>query len=249
MGPHRLVVLVLVLVACGTSLAFASEGADSCGQHSLARRATPPPGHDPGRVPPGHDPVKEEDGAESGGSEPPEPQPPAAAPVLEDDDVSQGEEPAVPDASGQGDETGCREDFAADSGDDETEDDALASRAGTTRPRDPNRGGRGPDRFVGDSGVDHFFGGAGDDYLDGGGGADELRGGPDDDVLVTGARSARAAKRVIKRGDYANGGPGDDLIRARNGRRDHVECGGGRDRVQAERGDIVSRNCERVRLG
>ena len=42
------------------------------------------------------------------------------------------------------------------------------------------------------------------------------------------------------------GTPADDTIDARNGRRDTVTCGGGRDTVLADRFDRVDRTCERV---
>jgi Ca2+-binding RTX toxin-like protein len=44
------------------------------------------------------------------------------------------------------------------------------------------------------------------------------------------------------------GGAGSDVIDARNGRRELVSCGSGRDRVRADRRDRVS-GCERVSRG
>ena len=47
--------------------------------------------------------------------------------------------------------------------------------------------------------------------------------------------------------DRLDGGPGDDLILARDGfPRDRVSCGPGRDRVVADRGDLVATDCETV---
>jgi hypothetical protein len=40
-------------------------------------------------------------------------------------------------------------------------------------------------------------------------------------------------------------GPGRDFIDAANGRAEGVRCGSGRDRVRADRGDIL-RDCEAV---
>jgi hypothetical protein len=49
--------------------------------------------------------------------------------------------------------------------------------------------------------------------------------------------------------DYVTAGPGADVIYARDGYRDLISCGRGRDLVIADRKDKVSRDCERVRRG
>jgi TolB protein len=49
--------------------------------------------------------------------------------------------------------------------------------------------------------------------------------------------------------DYVTAGAGPDVIYARDGYRDLISCGRGRDRVIADRKDKVSRSCERVRRG
>jgi hypothetical protein len=41
-------------------------------------------------------------------------------------------------------------------------------------------------------------------------------------------------------------GSGDDLVHARNGRVDHIECGAGNDGVWADSGDTVDSTCEAV---
>jgi Tol biopolymer transport system component len=64
------------------------------------------------------------------------------------------------------------------------------------------------------------------DLMHGLGGADTITGGRGNDVL--------------------SGGPGDDLLRARDGLGDVIRCGPGRDRVIADRRDVVDRDCERV---
>jgi Ca2+-binding RTX toxin-like protein len=40
--------------------------------------------------------------------------------------------------------------------------------------------------------------------------------------------------------DLLDGGPGGDRIRARDGKRDTITCGGGRDRVRADRKDKLT---------
>ena len=46
--------------------------------------------------------------------------------------------------------------------------------------------------------------------------------------------------------DRLSGGPGRDRLKARDGRRDSVRCGSGRDRVIADQLDRVAADCERV---
>ena len=82
-------------------------------------------------------------------------------------------------------------------------------------------GTSGDDNTSGTSGDDRMSGEQGDD------GADDLNGGKGDDDI--------------------NGGPGNDVINSRDGQRDVVNCGAGRDRVRADRKDRVARNCESVK--
>ena len=46
--------------------------------------------------------------------------------------------------------------------------------------------------------------------------------------------------------DRVSGGSGNDTINTRDGERDTVTCGPGRDRVRADRIDTVARDCEIV---
>jgi Ca2+-binding RTX toxin-like protein len=82
---------------------------------------------------------------------------------------------------------------------------------------------------VNDGNGDKVSGGAGDDHLIGGFGADRITGGSGSDRI--------------------SGGDANDTIGARDGRRDKVRCGAGRDSVTADRADSVARDCERVRRG
>lgn len=103
------------------------------------------------------------------------------------------------------------------------------------------KGGAGDDCLYGDSGNDILDGGAGDDKLYGGSGNDALSGGPGADTLDGGAGNDR-----LTGGPGANklvGGRGNDTINARNGTKDVVNCGKGRDRVRADRSDKLS-GCE-----
>ena len=99
--------------------------------------------------------------------------------------------------------------------------------AGTARA-DVLRGLGGNDRLAGRGGRDRLYGGAAGTACYGGNGRDVLRGGPDGDRLVGGAGA-----------DVLRGGTGDDAIRARDGRRDRISCGPGRDRATLDSHDVI----------
>jgi acyl-homoserine-lactone acylase len=103
------------------------------------------------------------------------------------------------------------------------------------------RGTSGRDRIVGFRGTDSIDGLGAADCLFGGRGADRVAGGPGDDLV----RGGGAADRVIggPGRDRIVGGPGNDVIRAKDGARDVVRCGGGVDRVKADRADRL-KACE-----
>lgn len=105
-------------------------------------------------------------------------------------------------------------------------------------------GRRGTDRVSGGSGRDTLFGGSGNDRLRGGDGNDDISGGRGVDRI-----SGGAGRDTISGGtgrDVISGGSGNDRIDARDGTRDRIGCGSGRDTVIADRVDVV-RDCERVR--
>ena len=82
--------------------------------------------------------------------------------------------------------------------------------------------------------------------LDGGAGADTIFAGGGNDTLY-----GRAGNDVLRPGtgsDKAFGGGGDDTIAAADSQSgDRIACGAGRDRVIADKGDIVARDCEVIR--
>jgi Ca2+-binding RTX toxin-like protein len=107
-------------------------------------------------------------------------------------------------------------------------------------------GGPGNDALCGVDGVNTIHGGAGNDVVSaysgsqaqrlfGDAGSDLLVGGAGPDLLVGGLRR----DRII-------GHAGADVVYARDGARDSIECGAGRDTVYADRLDVVARSCERV---
>lgn len=96
----------------------------------------------------------------------------------------------------------------------------------------------------GPDGDDTLLGGPGDDRIDGDRGRDSISGQSGDDRL---SGSREADRMRLGRGrDGASGGRGGDVIHARDGQRDEVTCGRGRDKVFADRRDRVRRSCERV---
>ena len=106
-------------------------------------------------------------------------------------------------------------------------------------------GGRSGERILGGGGNDRLYGHRGNDCISGQSGADRIYGGPGRDRLAGGGGDDR-----IFGGSGRNrysGGPGRDRIHAANHRRELIRCGRGRDRVIADPGDRVARDCERVR--
>ncbi|MBA2461691.1 MAG: hypothetical protein H0V45_08020, partial [Actinobacteria bacterium] len=90
------------------------------------------------------------------------------------------------------------------------------TRTGTAR-RDVLRGTRGPDVLRGLGGADLLYGLRGNDVLLGGRGQDRLL-----------------------------AGAGSDVVQAKDGVRDTIACGLGRDVVYADRADRIARDCEVV---
>jgi hypothetical protein len=153
---------------------------------------------------------------------------------------------------------------------------ALAvDRVGTNGP-DTLRGTDGEDNLLGLGGNDELLGLGGSDNLVGGPGKDivfggnERRPGGGDKNLVAGAattlvgaaevrqRSGRGRQRLFDRRQLARilarqpfaAAPANDVIVVDNvpAFRDVVACGGGFDRVLADREDTVARDCERVKI-
>jgi uncharacterized delta-60 repeat protein len=110
--------------------------------------------------------------------------------------------------------------------------DSLLGGSGT----DVVRGGAGFDEVLGGLGADRLFGGENGDVLDGNGGADRLWGNDGADFLTGGDGL-----------DLLDGGNGNDRFFARDGKRDRIRCGEGRDTVIADLLDRVGDTCERVR--
>jgi hypothetical protein len=96
-------------------------------------------------------------------------------------------------------------------------------------------GTSGADTIDAGAGNDVVFAGAGNDVVRGGRGADELSGGAGNNVIDGGPGR-----------DVIEGGSGSDVVHARDGERDYISCGAGRDTVVADPIDVVSADCEGV---
>jgi Ca2+-binding RTX toxin-like protein len=105
-------------------------------------------------------------------------------------------------------------------------------------------GGPGNEGVYGGIGPETVVGGPGNDFLGGDHGSDSVVGGEGPDWLVDGPLD-----ETVK--DTVSGDDGDDVIIVNNdpARRDVVSCGGGFDRVSADTKDLVTDDCERVRIG
>jgi hemolysin type calcium-binding protein len=114
-----------------------------------------------------------------------------------------------------------------------------------------NPGNSGPSTLIGRGGDDelvgHDFddtvdGGAGNDKVEGGLGNDTVTGGPGRDTIYGDATAARCTYYSCKI-SYGN-----DVINARDGEADNIDCGIGQDKAVVDAIDVVA-NCETVEGG
>ena len=112
---------------------------------------------------------------------------------------------------------------------------------GTNHP-DLVKGRGAGDHLNGRGGADTINGQGGFDHIRGGAGADTLLGGPGGAVMVGGP--GRDEFNAIK--GKLVGGQGRDVIRARDGHPDIVNCGSGKDVAYVDRVEDGVYDCERV---
>jgi hypothetical protein len=117
-------------------------------------------------------------------------------------------------------------------------------RLAGTAQRDSIRAGSGDDVVRGRDGADSLWGGPGDDSVHGDAGRDVLLGDTGRDLLLGGAGPDTLTGGPG--GDRLSAGPGNDLVHARNGGRDRVDCGPGRDTAILDQRDVAVR-CETIR--
>ena len=129
---------------------------------------------------------------------------------------------------------------------------ALELSAPSTPPRTPTGVKKGEtrsgtakaDTLSGTARNDTLRGLAGNDLLRGLGGDDTLLGGPGNDRLFGGQGNDRLVGGTGL--DRLYGGDGKDRLETRDGLRDTLDCGAGRDVAIADKLDVIARNCERI---
>lgn len=131
-----------------------------------------------------------------------------------------------------------------DAGDDDLMGQQDSDRIDGGAGRDHIWGGGSADTLTGGPGADILWGQGGDDHLSGGAGNDTLIGGAGNDTIseVPGAYSA--ADPLDTGSNRIEAGSGRDRIDVANGRRDQVDCGGGKDTVKADKFDRL-KHCEK----
>ena len=164
---------------------------------------------------------------------PPPPPPPAPAPPA-------APPPPPPGTPGLGCTivgTPGRDELVGTSGDDVIcgleGDDRIHAGGG----KDIVHGGPGADEIELGAGSHTMFGGSGVDLVLGGPGADRLSGGAGSDLVKGGFGNDRVAGGLGR--DLLFGGPGADRLLARDGLRDGVQGGSGRDAAVLDRLDRV----------
>ncbi len=134
-------------------------------------------------------------------------------------------------------------------------DDNLSGKGGndvlfSLNGRDNLLGGPGRDVVLGENesfnssgGDKNLEGGSGNDIVVGGRGSDKVLGDPGNDFLVDGPTREFSL-------DKLSGGDGNDVFLVENvpAVKDFVTCGGGFDRVLADRKDVVAPDCEKVQI-
>jgi YVTN family beta-propeller protein len=108
-------------------------------------------------------------------------------------------------------------------------DEGATPAAGTQARTDGN------DKLYGGDGNDALYGGGGRDTLNGGNGTDKLVGGSGDDTLIGGSGI-----------DQFTAGEGNDVIYARDGTKETINCGPGKDTATVDAADVV-KGCEIVK--
>jgi dipeptidyl aminopeptidase/acylaminoacyl peptidase len=98
-------------------------------------------------------------------------------------------------------------------------------------------GGAGSDRIEGNNGNDVIDAGSGDNAVFGGPGNDTIRSGGGNDLIVGGPGNDRISAAA-----------GNDRLETRDGSRDVIDCGPGRDTAEVDRLDVVL-HCETVLRG
>jgi Ca2+-binding RTX toxin-like protein len=103
------------------------------------------------------------------------------------------------------------------------------------------RGLGGNDHLEGDNDVENLDGGLGDDHIEGGNNHDTLTGGPGQDRIYGDDADSTCGPNQSCKLPFGN-----DVIFARDGEVDTIDCGIGEDRAVVDTNDVVAANCEKV---
>jgi hypothetical protein len=115
--------------------------------------------------------------------------------------------------------------------------------AAALAPAVTRHGGPGPDRLVGTKKADVLDGKGGADTLLGKKGADRLIGGPGADTIVGG----KGRDQINSKKGVLVDSAGNDLIKARDGTADVINCGAGDDKAIVDRVEDGVFDCEKVK--
>jgi len=121
-------------------------------------------------------------------------------------------------------------------------DDEFFVRANMDQGDSTVTGGGGNDKLKGHDHAEAIDGGPGNDVIEGGLNHDTLTGGPGKDTIF-GDSTADTCNFLSCRIAFGN-----DVIDARDGERDTIDCGVGEDRATVDAIDVVT-NCEQVEKG
>jgi Ca2+-binding RTX toxin-like protein len=138
--------------------------------------------------------------------------------------------------AGENDVILAARDIAGGSGDDTLVGDSQYNTIDGGNGKDLIRAGAGDDTVSGDWGADRVYGGGGEDLIMGFSGNDALFGGAADDLVYGGG--GRDAIAAGTGSDLLQGGGRSDTFYARDGSRDRVRGGLGRDRARTDRFDV-----------
>ena len=113
------------------------------------------------------------------------------------------------------------------------------------------KAGKGNDVLLGGPANDVLKGGPGDDDLTGGRGSNTLNGGPGDDLLIQGPDGGTMTggpghDQFNELDGVPMGGAGDDVIDARDGNEDEINCGDGKDVAIVDASEEGVIDCETV---
>ena len=142
-----------------------------------------------------------------------------------------------------------------DDGNDDITGDSGADTIAGNENNDLIKGFGDNDKITGDAGNDRVQGSGGKDNVNGNGGKDKVRGGTGNDKVKGEAGNdqvqSQGGKDKISGGtgkDNIRAGGGNDKVKAADGTKDKVKCGLGNDKATVDKKDVVSPDCNKVKI-